>query len=193
MQSSVNGILRLGIREKSDEPRRGMEDSAQIAVTRRRCWRTGQTLAANPAIRQWRSVEILQAAADGRARQTRDLGDRLHSAPSRRPHLPGREHPPTAFIELRADGLPTFANRWQSIMPIRISTHRSAGNPAAHHIATCRLTLLARGRESTRTCYERRKKQSTAGRRVIGFPVRLRLSSLPYTWIVYVASRDKQT
>ena len=33
------------------------------------------------------------------------------SAPSRRPDLPGREHPPTAFIKLRADGLPTFANR----------------------------------------------------------------------------------
>src|SRR5208282_469911 len=37
--------------------------------------------------------------------------------PSRRgrwssaPDLPGREHPPTAFIKLRADGLPTFANR----------------------------------------------------------------------------------
>src|SRR5271166_786911 len=35
----------------------------------------------------------------------------LQSAPSRRPHLPGREHPPTAFIKLGADGLPTVANR----------------------------------------------------------------------------------
>src|SRR5208283_6182304 len=68
-------------------------------------------LAANPAFRQRRSVEILQAAADGRARQTRDFGDRLRSAPSRRPHLPGGEHPPTAFIKLGADGLPPFANR----------------------------------------------------------------------------------
>jgi Protein of unknown function (DUF1194) len=47
------------------------------------------------------------------------------------------DHPPAAFIKLRADGLPTYANRWQSIVPIRISPYRSARNPAApSHIAT---------------------------------------------------------
>jgi hypothetical protein len=96
-------------------PKRGRLDNAPQIIDQRwvpaRQSSRAATLAANPAFRQWPSVEILQAAADGRARQTRDLGDRLQSAPSRRPHLPGREHPPTAFIKLRADRLPTFANR----------------------------------------------------------------------------------
>src|SRR3972149_66345 len=40
-----------------------------------------------------------------------DLKARAHPAPPRRPGLPGREPPPTALIELRADRLPAFANR----------------------------------------------------------------------------------
>ena len=57
-----------------------------------------------------------------------------HEAPAantRRPRSSSFE--PTASQRLRI--------AWQSIMPIRISPHRSAGNPAAPtHIATCRLT-----------------------------------------------------
>ena len=69
------------------------------------------TLASHPPLRQRCSFEILQAATDRRAREPCDLMDRLQAAPSRRPYLARCEHPLTALIELRADGIPTFANR----------------------------------------------------------------------------------
>jgi hypothetical protein len=69
------------------------------------------TLASHPPLRQRCGVEILQAATDRRARKPRDLMDRLQAAPSRRPYFSGCEHPLTALIKLRADGIPAFAYR----------------------------------------------------------------------------------
>ena len=90
-----------------------LDDAPQILDQRRvpaRQMPPAATLAAHPAFRQRRSVEVLQSATDGRAREPRDLGDRLQTAPSGRAYLAGCEHPSPALIELRADGLPPLPN-----------------------------------------------------------------------------------
>src|SRR5271165_3672565 len=69
------------------------------------------TLAAHPAFRQRHGVEVFLSPTDRRARKPRDLGNRLQTAPSCRTDLAGCEHPPTALIELRADGFPSLPNR----------------------------------------------------------------------------------
>src|ERR1700678_1526386 len=69
------------------------------------------TLAALPAFRKGRGVEVFQSPTDGRAREPRDRGDRLQTAPSCRPNLAGCKHPPPALIELGADRLPSLPNR----------------------------------------------------------------------------------
>src|SRR5271165_6355030 len=62
------------------------------------------------------------------------------------PHPAARTSPAANTRRPRSSSFePTVSQRlriaWQSIMPIRISPHRSARNPAApSHIATCRLT-----------------------------------------------------
>ena len=62
--------------------------------------------------------------------------DRLQTAPSRSPYLSGCEHPLTALIELRADGIPAFANR------LRVnhadphtagSARQESRHPKSHH------------------------------------------------------------
>ena len=116
-----------------------LDDAAQIVDQRRvpaRQMPPAATLASHPAFRQRRGVEVLQSATDGRARQPRDLGDRLQTTPSRRPHLAGREHSPPALIELRADGVPTFANRLRvdHADPHTAATPRQESrHPESHH------------------------------------------------------------
>jgi hypothetical protein len=51
---------------------------------------------------KWLMEGVLQSPTDGRARQPRDRGESLQTAPSRRSELAGREYPSPALIELRA-------------------------------------------------------------------------------------------
>ena len=73
--------------------------------------RSASTIAADPAFRQRCSVEFFLASADGRARKSRDLRDCLEATPSGHKRFPGRKHPPTTLIELRADRFPPSPNR----------------------------------------------------------------------------------
>ena len=93
-------------------------------------------LAPDPAFWQRCGVEVLQVATDRRARDPGDLKDRVQPAPSRRPRLPGRKHPPPALIELRADRLPAFANRLRvdHADPLTAeATPEEARPPESHH------------------------------------------------------------
>ena len=67
---------------------------------------------------------------------TSTLSPRSVESTSRRTYLSGCEHPLTAFIELRADGIPAFAN------PMRVdhadshtagSSHQESRHPESHH------------------------------------------------------------
>jgi hypothetical protein len=62
--------------------------------------------------------------------------DRLQAAPSRRPYFSGCEHPLTALIKLRADGIPAFANRLHvdhADPHTARSAHRESRHPESHH------------------------------------------------------------
>src|SRR3974390_3399804 len=69
------------------------------------------TLAPYPAFRQGSGIKVFLSPTNGRAREPRDLRDRLQTAPSCRTDLAGREHPPPALIKLRSNGLPSLPNR----------------------------------------------------------------------------------
>ena len=61
--------------------------------------------------RQFLAIEIVLAAIDGRTRKPGDPRDHRKPAPAGRSHLARREHPPPAFVKLRADHVPAIANR----------------------------------------------------------------------------------
>src|SRR5271169_935771 len=61
--------------------------------------------------RQFLAIEIVLAAIDGRTGKPGDPRDHRKPAPAGRSHLARREHPPPAFVELRADHVPAIANR----------------------------------------------------------------------------------
>ena len=91
-----------------------LDDAAQILDQRRvpaRQMPPAATLATHPALRQGCGVEVFLSPTDGRAREPRDLVDRLQTAPSCRADLAGCEHPLSALIELRADAAPSVPNR----------------------------------------------------------------------------------
>jgi hypothetical protein len=65
--------------------------------------------------------------------------DRRQAAPSRRTYLSRCEHPLTAFIELRADGIPAFANRMRvdhADPHTAGSSHQEPRHPESHHRMT---------------------------------------------------------
>ena len=61
--------------------------------------------------RQFLAIEIVLAAIDGRTGKPGDPRDHRKPAPAGRSHLARREHPPPAFVKLRADHVPAIANR----------------------------------------------------------------------------------
>ena len=59
--------------------------------------------------RQFLAIEIVLAAIDGRTGKPGDPRDHRKPAPAGRSHLARREHPPPAFVKLRADHVPAIA------------------------------------------------------------------------------------
>src|SRR5271168_4359429 len=66
---------------------------------------------AHLTFRQFLAIEIVLAAIDGRTGKPGDPRDHRKPAPAGRSHLARREHPPPAFVKLRADHAPAIANR----------------------------------------------------------------------------------
>ena len=64
------------------------------------------------------------AAIDGRTGKPGDPRDHRKPAPAGRSHLARREHPPPAFVKLRADHVPAIANRIFIDHPIRDTSVR---------------------------------------------------------------------
>src|SRR5215470_12840340 len=122
------------------------------------------TLASHPSLRQRCGVEILQAATDRRACEPRDLMDRRQAAPSRRTYLSGCEHPLTAFIELRSNRIPAFANRLRvdhADPHTAESSQQESRHPESHHRMApghkpihlfCRMSLSMHDREASAVC-----------------------------------------
>jgi hypothetical protein len=61
--------------------------------------------------RQFLAIEIVLAAIDGRTGKPGDPRDHRKPALAGSSHLARREHPPPAFVKLRADHVPAIANR----------------------------------------------------------------------------------
>jgi hypothetical protein len=114
--------------------RRRLDHAAQILDQRcvpARKTQSASTLATVSPPREWRRVEFFLCSADGRAREPRELRDRLNATPSCDKRFPGRKQPPTALIELRA--YPASHLRriaCLSITPTCIMPQRTTGNPA---------------------------------------------------------------
>ena len=99
----------------------GRMGSPSVAVRALQCGHEtgisrGDSLAASAGtphltFRQFLAIEIVLAAIDGRTGKPGDPRDHRKPAPAGRSHLARREHPPPAFVKLRADHVPAIANR----------------------------------------------------------------------------------